>query len=381
MKELTAGERRALIAQGLKERLIRFEGVGSEKVVHYLHQNRRFPFTPEEEVRVEMYLRLVINMKYPPLRIVFEYDVKMGSSYRYVDIAILADDVSRKVFMVVECKRADASKKVFQEAVKQAQSYDRQLVAKYIWVSSGKRNAYFHSTTSRSGERNYFDIDSVPPYSRSGWNSIKEKAFLVRHGFKKFYLRYVRPQLKSDWLLKVALITGLLLVTAFMLSWVHAKVITPAILQHTRWIQHGKWHFGHLYPIVPIIMSFTVSSVFYKQLFPQDTKYQSVKNTKRKRKRRHKESIFLRYRFFFVSLLIALPSLILSELIFDYESYCQSCCTTSRHCWWSLRHYQYLDESWKLKLYFVPTLAGIPLQAVFFLVLSSIFEAFRRLNQ
>ena len=53
-----------LIAEGIKQKLIRLEDDG--KYIVYLHQQKRRNYSnPEEKVQAESFLRLVLIYKYP----------------------------------------------------------------------------------------------------------------------------------------------------------------------------------------------------------------------------------------------------------------------------------------------------------------------------
>lgn len=367
-----------LTKKGLQQGLIRFEGTGNDRYVFYSHPNMRFRWEPEEEVRAWAYLHLVIEKKYPPQYITLERKVKMGSSHRYVDIVIFSDHTHQKDDIIIECKRADVSKRVFLEAVEQGKSYDNQLYGNYIWVTSQKFNTYYKTKSVKNG-RDYIELDSLPSFTTSVKfkSGVADVFWTIKHFLKAFYKNYIYPQTKKPWVLNWFLYMIMFVFLGFMTSWFNAKVLTAQIDNHTRWLVKGKIHYGHLYWIVPITTTLLVMWAFKRKLFSKLTE----KRTARNRKRKGKELPFIfKNKVVFATLIVVIPSLVLSELLFGIGDFCRTCCIDSWACWWSRKHYYKIDESWRMMNYFVPFVLGVPVQAIMMVVLNWLFEAFSRLR-
>ena len=76
-----------LIAEGIKQKLIRLEDDG--KYIVYLHQEKRRNYSnPEEKVQAESFLSLVLIYKYPVKRIRQFVAVQMGSETKEADIIV-----------------------------------------------------------------------------------------------------------------------------------------------------------------------------------------------------------------------------------------------------------------------------------------------------
>lgn len=121
-----------LIAEGLKQNLIRFEDDG--KYIVYLPQNKRRNYgNPEEKVQTESFLRLVLIYKYPVQRIRQLVPVQMGSETKEADIIIYSDDELKSPLIVTECKQPDVNELEFRRAADQAVSASKaRTVVSYL---------------------------------------------------------------------------------------------------------------------------------------------------------------------------------------------------------------------------------------------------------
>jgi len=91
-----------LIADGLKQGLIRFEDSG--KYIVYLPQGKRRNYeNPEEKVQAEAFLRLALIYRYPAKRIRNYVSVQMGSEVKEADIIVYDDDALKSPLIVAEC--------------------------------------------------------------------------------------------------------------------------------------------------------------------------------------------------------------------------------------------------------------------------------------
>lgn len=168
-----------LIAEGIKQNLIRFED--DEKYIVYLHQGKRRNYNnAEEKVQAESYLRLVLIYKYPPKRIRQFVSVPMGSETREADIIVYDDDALKSPLIVVECKRPDVTELEFSRAAGQAVSYAVAEGARYVWTTSKLKNEYFEIPAKKPKAR--VAIPDVPQFGISGLARYK---FAVGGGTSK----------------------------------------------------------------------------------------------------------------------------------------------------------------------------------------------------
>ncbi len=162
------------IKLGLQQGLFLLEGSRSWKhsKIKYIGQDPYFNLTPEEKVRAGTFFRLVVDYKYPPQQIKMEVPVTMGSDKsKRADIVVYKDKDCLVPHILVECKNQDVSEAEFQQAINQAYSYAYAMPndIKYIWVTSGIRNAYYEVDKSQNS-RNYesdipaFGVDELGEY-------------------------------------------------------------------------------------------------------------------------------------------------------------------------------------------------------------------------
>ncbi len=150
-----------LISEGIKQKLIRIEDDG--KYIVYLHQEKRRNYSnPEEKVQAESFLSLVLIYKYPVKRIRQFVSVQMGSETKEADIIVYDDDALKSPFIVIECKKPDASELEFRRAADQAVSYAVADGARYVWVTSKLKNEYFEIPAKKPKDR--ITIPDVPQF-------------------------------------------------------------------------------------------------------------------------------------------------------------------------------------------------------------------------
>ena len=153
-----------IIAEGLKQNLIRFEDSG--KYIVYLPQGKRRNYeNPEEKVQAEAFLRLALIYKYPAKRIRICVPVQMGSETKEADLIVYDDDALKCPLIVAECKQLEVSELEFRRAVDQAFSYAVAEGAKYAWVTSKLKDEYYEVPAKRPKER--IVVPDVPQFGVS----------------------------------------------------------------------------------------------------------------------------------------------------------------------------------------------------------------------
>ena len=150
-----------LITQGLAQKLIRLED--NNKYIVYLHQNKRRNFeNPEEKVQAEAFLTLVIDYKYPPERVRQFVSVQMGSETKEADIIVYDDALCLQPLIVVECKKQEVTELEFQRAADQCFSYAVAEGAKYVWTTSGLKDAYYQVPSDKPKAR--MTVPDIPQF-------------------------------------------------------------------------------------------------------------------------------------------------------------------------------------------------------------------------
>lgn len=160
-----------LIAEGLRQKLIRFED--DKKYVVYADQAKRRRYdAPEEKVQVEAYLKLVLHYRYPAVRIRCYVAVQIGSDKREADIIVYADDARQSPLIVTECKAADISELEFLRARDQASSYAVAEGARYLWTTTGLKDAY-HDVPAKKPKA----LVSIPDIPQCGVTKLASHKF------------------------------------------------------------------------------------------------------------------------------------------------------------------------------------------------------------
>jgi len=151
----------SLIEEGVKKKLIRFDK--ERKYITYVHQNKKRNYSnPEEQVQAETFLKLVLMYGYDPLRIVQFVSITMGSVVKEADIVVYNDDKQLSPHIVVECKKQEVSELEFSQAIEQGFSYAVAEGAKYVWTTSGIKDAYFEVPVKKPKART--PITDIPQY-------------------------------------------------------------------------------------------------------------------------------------------------------------------------------------------------------------------------
>jgi type I restriction enzyme M protein len=176
----------SLIEKGILKKLISIDD--EHKHITYIRQNKRLRFTdPEEKVRANAYLSLILDYGYAPEQIDIEVRVEHRVPTIFSDIVVYADKSLKKPVIVVECKREDASQGELDQAVEQGFGYANSMDADFVWMTSGLRNDYFQRDRSAPRERFSNRLADIP---RSGQKNIS-RARYTKGGKDGFELRVV----------------------------------------------------------------------------------------------------------------------------------------------------------------------------------------------
>ena len=119
--------------------------------------------TPEENVRQRWARSLVEEYKYDKRDIALEFRIKMGRKPNRADIVVFKQDVQKKqenIFIIVEAKRENISKREAKEGIEQLKSYmAASSTCRYgLWVAAERIG--FEKSTNGSIEEGLADIPS-----------------------------------------------------------------------------------------------------------------------------------------------------------------------------------------------------------------------------
>lgn len=141
-----------LFDQGIQKSLIAFDA--EQKNITYKVQNKRLRFNdPEEKVRANAYLSLVLEYGYTAEQIDVEVTVEHRIPNIYADIVVYADKSLKKPLILVECKREEASQGELDQGIEQGFGYANSIDAEYVWLTSGIRNDYFRRDRAAPKDR------------------------------------------------------------------------------------------------------------------------------------------------------------------------------------------------------------------------------------
>ena len=145
--------------EGIKKGLIRITEDGNN--ITYIHQGKTRSYKNlEEKVQAEIFCKLVIWYKYPVENIGLYVPVTDGSTKKEADIFVYNDSAKTAPYIVIECKKEDVSEQEFIQATNQAFSYAYLTAGtvKYVWTTSGIKNAYFKFDKESSVRETASDI-------------------------------------------------------------------------------------------------------------------------------------------------------------------------------------------------------------------------------
>ncbi len=174
------------IERGVSKKLIAFDA--EQKNITYRAQNKKFRFSdPEEKVRAEAYVSLILDYGYPPEQIDIEFTVPHRVPNIYADLVVFADRSLKTPLVIVECKREEASEGELEQAIEQGFGYANSLKAHFLWMTSGIRNDYFNVQDFPAMERVANRLADLP---RAGVKQAA-RAKYVKGGAGGFELKIV----------------------------------------------------------------------------------------------------------------------------------------------------------------------------------------------
>lgn len=125
-----------------------------EKNVVYRALNKKYRLSdPEEFVRAGAYASLILDYGYSADQIEIEFTVPHRVPNIHADIVVFKDKSRKWPYIVVECKREEASQGELDQAVEQGFGYANSLSAEFLWMTSGIRSDYFKVSGFGGAER------------------------------------------------------------------------------------------------------------------------------------------------------------------------------------------------------------------------------------
>ncbi|MDO7854666.1 restriction endonuclease subunit M [Hymenobacter convexus] len=161
-----------LLEEGIARKLIVL--TDDKKKIRYPHCEKSYPYVnPEERVRAEAYLELIISYGYPTKRLDVEFPVQIGAKETRADIVVFEDDDRKRPYIVVECKAASITEAEFVMAISQGFSYAVSLGCAYTWITSDVKQKTFIVRGFGSQERDTNSIAALPRYGQTKFSRAK----------------------------------------------------------------------------------------------------------------------------------------------------------------------------------------------------------------
>ena len=168
---------------GVEKGLISLDA--DQKNIVYTAQGKRLRCTdPEEKVRANAYLSLVLYYGYSPEQISIEFTVPHRVPNIYADIVVFAEKTRKTPLIVVECKREEASQGELEQAIEQGFGYANSLKAKFLWMTSGLRSDYFNTGDYPAMERVVNRLADLPRAGESHASAYKYVKGGGEYGFE-----------------------------------------------------------------------------------------------------------------------------------------------------------------------------------------------------
>lgn len=152
---------RSEIQSGIEAGILQLDDDG--KHVFYVAQNKKYRTSgPEEIVRAKAYQSLILEYGYAADQIAIEFTVPHRVPNIHSDIVVFKDKSKTTPYIVVECKREEASQGELDQAVEQGFGYANSLKAEFMWMTSNIRNDYFKVAGYGGVERTRNIIADLP---------------------------------------------------------------------------------------------------------------------------------------------------------------------------------------------------------------------------
>jgi len=125
------------------------------KEIFDLVRKKWLVFTPEEWVRQNILLFILLKMNYPASLIAIEKEIKLGELKKRCDIVVYSTNA--EPWMIIECKEMKVS--LAQKTMEQILRYHITLPAKFLIITNG---SFCYGFEKNNNE--FLEIDCFPKY-------------------------------------------------------------------------------------------------------------------------------------------------------------------------------------------------------------------------
>ena len=325
------------LSKAKKDRVV-FINNKTNDVTYLPHTKTRSLNNPEEQVQLQTYLSLIYDHGYPAENIRVCVPVKMGSATKEADIITYNDQEGYQPYMIVECKKKGVSSSVFEGAIDQGFSYASATLAKYVWTTDGKKNAYHEVLNERIGERKNNTLPSPPPFE--GSNNIKFQFKVALFRLFNAPVKLLGGLFKIPSIQNALIYIGLLLTVMTLLTKVALNNMHSILkASNTLWMEYGM-DFSWIYYVLAFTSLMITISVGGVMSFIPNMGRKALK----------KKQIILLSIFLFI------------PVWFAGSEFAKA--------WWNWEHYTSMKH--QMWMFMGPQLAIAPIQLVFFAVILSL---------
>ena len=156
---------------GIEKGLISFNEDRSRITYFTSPQTKSYRYgDPEEKVRAEVFLQLVLDYGYPIKKVQMEVQVPRRTPNDWADIVVFNDNECLSPYIVVECKHKDVSEQEFVQAIEQGFGNANSLKAHFLLVTSGIKTLAYNVADYKSLERVANRIPKIPSYGQTEIN-------------------------------------------------------------------------------------------------------------------------------------------------------------------------------------------------------------------
>ena len=150
------------IQRGIEKDLISFNDENT-RIFYNVKTKKNYNYKdPEEKIRANVFIRLVLDYGYNAEDIDFEVTVPRRTPEDLADIVVYKKGNDKQPYLVVECKKDGISDSQFEQAIEQVFGNANSLRAKYAWVVAGNTETAFDIDNFDSMEREKNVISQIP---------------------------------------------------------------------------------------------------------------------------------------------------------------------------------------------------------------------------
>ena len=126
-----------------------------KELIFCIIRKRWFVITPEEWVRQNFILYLIVTLQYPAALIAVEKQLILNEVKKRFDIVVYKDALP---YVIVECKEMNVQ--LSESTIRQVLNYNSAIQAPYIVVTNGSYSAGFFKK-----ENKFIEIEELPAFN------------------------------------------------------------------------------------------------------------------------------------------------------------------------------------------------------------------------